>query len=112
MPPPNGKKKRTGKYDAGQKIGISWSIMRGRKYGILRLILEGKIAGNRSIGRRRKSRLRILREWFGCTLLHLFRTAVSKVKIAIRIADSIKRWHHTNNKKNIFSTTLYLPKYL
>lgn len=70
-----------------RKLEYLGHIMRGERYGILRLIMEGKIAGKRSIGRRRMSWLRNLREWFGCTSLQLFRAAASKVKIAVMIAN-------------------------
>lgn len=62
-------------------------IMRGEKYRILQVIMQGKIKGKRSIGRRRNSWLRNLREWFGCTNNQLFRSAISKVKIALMIAN-------------------------
>ena len=62
-------------------------VMRGERYNVLRLIMEGKFAGKRSSGRRRTSWLRNLREWFGCTSLQLFRAAVSKLRIAIMIAN-------------------------
>jgi len=54
--------------------------MRGQRYEILQLIIQGKIVGRRSVGRRRMSWLRNLREWFGVTFSNLFKAAVSKVK--------------------------------
>ncbi|XP_039276046.1 uncharacterized protein LOC111043960 [Nilaparvata lugens] len=61
--------------------------MRGPKYMILHLIIQGKIVGKRSVGRRRMSWLRNLREAFNCTTNDLFRAAVNKVKIAMMIAN-------------------------
>lgn len=62
-------------------------IMRGDKYQLLQLIVQGKISGKRSVGRRRHSWLKNLREWFHTTNNHLFRTAVSKIRIALMIAN-------------------------
>lgn len=62
-------------------------IMTGPKYEILRLIIEGKIKGKRSIGRRQNSWLKDMRRWFGCSSNHIFRTAVSRVRLAIWIAN-------------------------
>jgi len=53
--------------------------MRGEKYRILQLIMQGKIEGKRSVGRSRNSWLKNLREWFGCNNNELFRAAVSKI---------------------------------
>ena len=54
-------------------------VMRNEKYHLLQLILQGKIEGQRSAGRRRISWLRNLRTWTGMTLTALFRTAVNRV---------------------------------
>lgn len=48
-----------------RKIGYLGHILRGEKYGLLRLILEGKIEGKRGIGRKSLSWLRNIREWTG-----------------------------------------------
>lgn len=70
-----------------RKIQYIGHIMRGDKYEILRLIIEGKIEGKRSIGRRQNSWLKDLRRWLNCTSGDIFRSAVSKVQIAIWIAN-------------------------
>ena len=62
-------------------------ILRGERYGILRLVMEGKICGARSAGRRRNSWLRDLRRWLGCSSIELFRKAVSRIQIAIWMAN-------------------------
>lgn len=60
--------------------------MRGNRYQMLQLIIQGKIDGKRSVGRRRTSWLRNLRDWFNCNSKQLFRAAANKVKIATMIA--------------------------
>lgn len=48
-------------------------LMRGEKYELLRLIIEGKIQGKRSIGRRQNSWPKDIRKWLGCTSVDIFR---------------------------------------
>lgn len=62
-------------------------IMRGKKYELLRLIIEGKVQGKRSIGRRQNSWLKDIRRWFGCSSIDIFRMAVSRMTLAIWIAN-------------------------
>jgi len=57
--------------------------MRGEKYELLRLIIEGK----RSVGRRQNSWLKDLRRWFGCTSIEIFRAVTSRIMIANWIAN-------------------------
>ncbi|CAG9832989.1 unnamed protein product [Diabrotica balteata] len=47
-----------------RKIQYLGHIMRGEKYVLLRLSMQGKIQGKRNPGRRKISWLRNLREWF------------------------------------------------
>ncbi|CAG9837634.1 unnamed protein product [Diabrotica balteata] len=61
--------------------------MRGQRYELLRLIIQEKIRGERSIGRRRVSLLKNLRDWFKCSSIELFRAAVDKVKIMMMISN-------------------------
>lgn len=70
-----------------RKLQYLGHIMRGEKYQLLQIIMQGKIQGKRSIGRRRHSWLRNLREWFNCNTSQLFRSAVSKIRIAMMIAN-------------------------
>lgn len=70
-----------------RKLQYFGHIMRGERYSLLRLIMEGKIKGKRSVGRRRVSWLKNLREWFGLTSGQLFSTAVNKVRIAMLISN-------------------------
>lgn len=70
-----------------RKLQYLGHITRGTRYAMLQLIMQGKILGKRSIGRRRISWLRNLREWYGCTSSELFRAAASKIRIAMMIAN-------------------------
>lgn len=69
-----------------RKLQYLGHVMRGDKYQLLQLIIQGKIMGKRSIGRRRNSWLKNLREWYNCNNCQLFRSAVSKIRIALMIA--------------------------
>lgn len=56
-----------------RKLEYLGHIMRGNRYSILQLILNGKIEGKRGIGRKKYSWLRNLRQWTGLSadeLLH------------------------------------------
>lgn len=70
-----------------RKLQYLGHIMRGPRYEILQLIIQGRIVGKRSVGRRRMSWLRNLREWFNVTSSDLFRAAASKVRIVMMIAN-------------------------
>lgn len=70
-----------------RKLQYLGHIMRGQRYEILQLIIQGKIVGKRSVGRRRISWLRNLREWFNVTSSNLFKAAASKIRIAMMIAN-------------------------
>ena len=70
-----------------RKLEYLGHIMRGPKYALLQLIVQGKISGKRSIGRRRASWLKNLRDWFGCSNVQLFRAAVNRVRIAMMITN-------------------------
>ena len=70
-----------------RKLAYLGHIMRGERYEILRFIIEGKLKGKRSIGRRQNSWMKDLRRWFGCTTAQLFRSAVSRISIAMWITN-------------------------
>ncbi|KAI5752582.1 hypothetical protein M8J77_018365 [Diaphorina citri] len=70
-----------------RKLQYLGHIMRGTKYEILHLIIRGKIVGKRSVGRRRTSWLKNLREWFNISTAELFRAAVSKDMITMMLAN-------------------------
>ena len=71
-----------------RKLAYFAHVMRHpEKYNMLHLIIQGKIVGKRSIGRRRISWLKNLRQWFGQTSESLFRAAVNKIRIANMIAN-------------------------
>lgn len=65
-------------------------IMRREKYTLLQIIIQGKILNKRSIGRRRVSWWRNFKQSNNCKMVGLFRAPVSKVKIAIMIANLLK----------------------
>ena len=62
-------------------------ILRNEKYRLLQLVIEGKIEGKRRPGRRKTSWLENLRDWFGIDSVFLFRSAASKVRVALMIAN-------------------------
>lgn len=70
-----------------RKLQYIGHIMRGERYEILRLIIEGKVEGKRSVGRRQNSWLKDLRRWLGRTSTEIFRAAVSRTMIANWIAN-------------------------
>lgn len=74
-----------------RKLEFLSHFARGTRYEFLQLIMQGKIVGRRSVGRRRNTWLRNLREWFGMTSVELFRAAVSKVQIAMLISNLQRR---------------------
>lgn len=71
-----------------RKLQYLGHIMRNPdRYGLLQRILQGKVVGRRSPGRRRISWLKNLRTWFASTTTGLFRAAVNKVLIARMVAN-------------------------
>ncbi|KAL4713558.1 hypothetical protein ACJJTC_006146 [Scirpophaga incertulas] len=63
-----------------RKVAYLGHIFRHERY---ELIMMGKIAGRRSVGRRRKSWLRNIREWTGiASAARLFRLAKDRTKYA------------------------------
>lgn len=71
-----------------RKLEYLGHIMRNdQRYGLLQLILQGRVKGKRGPGRRRISWLKNLRTWFNTTTIGLFRAATNKVKIAMMIAN-------------------------
>lgn len=71
-----------------RKLEYLGHIMRNEnRYQLLQCILQGKVEGKRSAGRRRISWLKNLRSWFSTSTTGLFRAAVNKIKIANMIAN-------------------------
>lgn len=71
-----------------RKLQYLGHIMRNPdRYGLLQQTLQGKINSRRAPGRRRISWLANLRTWFDKSSAELFRIAISKVKIAMMIAN-------------------------
>lgn len=73
-----------------RKLKYLGHVMRGERYRLLQEIMQGKIQGRRSQGRRRISWLNNLRQWFNCSSTELFRSAVSKVRIAMMVANLLR----------------------
>ncbi|MDK1801117.1 hypothetical protein LRR74_28510, partial [Klebsiella pneumoniae] len=73
-----------------RKLQYLGHVMRGERYTLLQTIIQGKIQGKRSIGRRRISWLNNLRQWYNSSSVELFRSATSRVKIAMMIANLLK----------------------
>ena len=48
-----------------RKLSYLGHVMRGERFNLLRLIIEGKIEGRRGVGRRQMSWLRNIRDWTG-----------------------------------------------
>lgn len=57
------------------------------RYTVLQLIMQKKICRKRSTRRRRLSWLGNLSKWFECASNKLFRTAASKIKISMVLAN-------------------------
>lgn len=70
-----------------RKLQYLGHLMRGEKYSLLRNIMQGKIRGKRSVGRRKISWLRNLREWCGCSSNELFRKVANRVILAMMISN-------------------------
>ena len=70
-----------------RKLQSLGHIMRGQRYEMLKLIMQGKIKERRNVGRRKISLLRNLRDWYNCSSIELFRAAANKVKIAMRVSN-------------------------
>jgi len=76
--------------------------MRGQKYELLQLIVQGNFSGKRDIGRRRVSWLKTLNDWFNCNNLQLFRGAVKKVQIAVTTVEYTKGTTHKKKNTKVF----------
>lgn len=71
-----------------RKLEYLGHIMRNKeRYGLLQLVLQGKVMGRRGPGRRRISWLKNLRTWFATSTTGLFRASVNKIIIARMIAN-------------------------
>ncbi|CAG9830510.1 unnamed protein product [Diabrotica balteata] len=70
-----------------RKLQYLGHVMRGQRYELLRLIIKGKIKEGRSIGKRRVSWLKNLRDWFKCSSVELFRAEVDRVKMVMMISN-------------------------
>ena len=66
-------------------------IIRNEKYRLLQLVMEGKIEGKGRPGRKKTSWLKKLRDRYGVSSISFFRSAASKVRIAMMIADLRRR---------------------
>lgn len=70
-----------------RKLEYFGHMIRGEKYTLLQLILQGKICGKRGRGRKRTSWLQNLREWYDYNSCQLFNAARNKHHLAIMISD-------------------------
>ncbi|CAG9836759.1 unnamed protein product [Diabrotica balteata] len=70
-----------------RKLEYLGHVMKGKKYALLQLIIQGKIRGKRNVGRRKLSWIKNLREWFECCSAELFKAAVNRVRIAMMISN-------------------------
>ena len=82
-----GKDKEVVKTVKTRKLRYFGHMMRGQKYRILQLILEGKICGKRSRGRPRTNWMQNLRQWFGCSDDQMFKAAREKIQINMMISN-------------------------
>ena len=73
-----------------RKMSYFGHILRGDKYELMRLVVQGKVEGKRGPGRRRTSWLKNLRQWSGKTSIELVRTAANRIKWATMIANVLK----------------------
>jgi hypothetical protein len=58
-----------------------------QRYNVLQLILQEKIEGKRSVGRRRISWMKNLRDWYNITSIELFRASLDRNDIANIISN-------------------------
>lgn len=66
-----------------RKVAYLGHVLRHEKYELLQLIMMGKVAGKRRVGRRKKSWLRNIREWTNISSVEqLFRLAQDRNKFA------------------------------
>lgn len=62
-----------------RKLGYFGHVIRGEKYEMLRLIIQGKIEGKRGPGRRKNSWMKNIRQWTGMdSVAELIRAAESR----------------------------------
>lgn len=83
----NGKRCRDTTGSEKRKLQYLGHIMRGPRYKTLQLIVQGKIEGKKSVGRRRMSWFGNLQKWFNVSISDLFKAASSKTKIAMIIVN-------------------------
>lgn len=69
-----------------KKLQYLGHIMRSDEYQIVQTIMQGKIQGKRG-----RSWLKNLREWFNCSSIDLFPAAASKIRMAVLISNLLKK---------------------
>jgi hypothetical protein len=70
-----------------RKVAYFGHIMRHEKYALLQCILEGKIDGKRTRGRRRTFWMSSIRNWLGKNREELIHTARDRWRYAMLIAN-------------------------
>lgn len=61
-----------------RKLSYFGHVIRGPKYDLLKLLIQGKVEGKRWIGRKKLSWLRNVRQWTGLRVEQLFRIAADR----------------------------------
>uniref|UniRef100_A0A8D9BKG7 Uncharacterized protein n=1 Tax=Cacopsylla melanoneura TaxID=428564 RepID=A0A8D9BKG7_9HEMI len=88
-----GKEQKVIETIKSRKLQFFGHMLRGDKYELLHLILQGKICGKKGRGRPRMSWLHNLKEWFGYNTGQLFNAARNRHHIAVMVPklDSYKQ---------------------
>ena len=73
-----------------RKLQYLGHVMRGEKYHLLQLVIQGKLQGKRRPGRRRISWIDNLKTWFNCSTIELFRAASSKARVSMMVANLLR----------------------
>jgi hypothetical protein len=83
-----GKQKELLNTIKARKLEYIGHIMRNnQRYNTLQLILQGKIEGKISVGRRRISWMKNLREWYNIKSIELFQASLDRNDIANMISN-------------------------
>lgn len=66
-----------------RKTSYIGQIMKGKRYEILSLIIQGKMSGKRSIGYCQNSWMKDRYRWHNCSSTDIFKVAVFRVQVAV-----------------------------
>lgn len=70
-----------------EEIGEGHNVMRGIRYEILKLIMEGKVERQRGVERKKHPWLKNIRDWTGVDVHSLFRDAQDRHNFAKIVAN-------------------------